>query len=362
MSPEMSQDAVPDQHPPVAATPTPGTVLAAHRREAGLTVAEVSDKLKLSKRQVEALEADDYRALPGNTFVRGFVRNYARLLGLDAQPLIQFLDSHLPKETSQAALPRLRDEALPVLRPGGGGSKMPALLGVAAGLAIVFGGVGAYWYYLQHGRFEPELMLKDSNEPEPVAAVPPQQAAPVAVTETPAPATTNTDTAAAAPEVAPTEAATSPAPASQTAAAPATTPPPAAAAATVPVAPPPVAAATAPTTAAQKPVAPVAAPTVPAVASSQTAAAPPPATPVPAAGNGDLRVVARQDSWVQVTDASGRRLINQVLSAGESRIVGGTPPYKVRIGNGPHTELYYKGKPTDLTPYIKVDVANLELN
>lgn len=359
MSPEMSHDAVPDQHTPVAATPTPGAVLAAHRREAGLSVADVSDKLKLSKRQVEALEADDYRALPGNTFVRGFVRNYARLLGLDAQPLIQFLDGHLPKETSQAALPRLRDEALPVLRPGGSGSKLPSLLGVVAGLAIVFGGIGAYWYYQQHGRVEPELTLKDTSEPEPVPASPVQQLAPQSTTANDSAAPVDASASVSQP-AAPVEtpaaapAGQAPVPAVTSGATPV---------ATVPAAVQPSSPAAAPTAPAQKPAVPAALATTTGPASSGTAAANVSTAPaVVPMTSGDLRVVARQDSWVQVTDATGRRLINQVLSAGESRSVGGTPPYKVRIGNGPHTELYYKGKPTDLTPYIKVDVANIELN
>ena len=38
--------------------------------------------MQQSARQVQALEADDYAMLPGRTFVRGFLRNYARLLGL----------------------------------------------------------------------------------------------------------------------------------------------------------------------------------------------------------------------------------------------------------------------------------------
>lgn len=74
-----------------------GQALKSGREAAGLTAAEVGEKLKLSARQIEALENDDFAALPGNTFVRGFVRNYARLVNLDPQPLLEQLSVLRPQ-------------------------------------------------------------------------------------------------------------------------------------------------------------------------------------------------------------------------------------------------------------------------
>lgn len=63
-----------------------------HAREAaGLSIDDVARQLKLAPRQVQALEAGDYAQLPGRTFVRGFLRNYARLLGLDGDALLATL-------------------------------------------------------------------------------------------------------------------------------------------------------------------------------------------------------------------------------------------------------------------------------
>jgi cytoskeleton protein RodZ len=42
---------------------------------------DVAAKLKLTARQIEALEQEDFSHLPSEVFVRGFVRNYARLVG-----------------------------------------------------------------------------------------------------------------------------------------------------------------------------------------------------------------------------------------------------------------------------------------
>jgi cytoskeleton protein RodZ len=62
---------------------TAGEQLRVAREAAGLTVADVASKLKLSSRQVGAIEAEDWTALPERTFTRGFFRSYARLLGVD---------------------------------------------------------------------------------------------------------------------------------------------------------------------------------------------------------------------------------------------------------------------------------------
>ena len=71
-----------------AATPSPGAQLRILREAAQLTVDDVAHQLKLARRQIVAIENDDLDALPGPTFVRGFIRNYARLLRIDAEPLL----------------------------------------------------------------------------------------------------------------------------------------------------------------------------------------------------------------------------------------------------------------------------------
>ncbi|HYN27305.1 MAG TPA: helix-turn-helix transcriptional regulator, partial [Burkholderiales bacterium] len=76
---------------PVAA----GAALLAERRRQGLSLGDVSRQLKLSVRQVEALERDDYSGFSGAVFVHGFIRNYAKLLNLGPDPLIRAADQIL---------------------------------------------------------------------------------------------------------------------------------------------------------------------------------------------------------------------------------------------------------------------------
>ena len=70
---------------------TAGELLVAARGARGLSIEAVAQQLKLSPRQVRALEQGDYGLLPGRTFVRGFVRNYARLVGLDPEHVLAAL-------------------------------------------------------------------------------------------------------------------------------------------------------------------------------------------------------------------------------------------------------------------------------
>jgi cytoskeleton protein RodZ len=75
----------PDVAPASAGAPatTAGVLLRRAREAADLSIDAVAQQLKLAPRQVKALEDCDFTALPGRTFVRGFIRNYARLLRLD---------------------------------------------------------------------------------------------------------------------------------------------------------------------------------------------------------------------------------------------------------------------------------------
>ena len=68
-----------------------GKVLREAREHLGLSVADAAYQTKLAPRQIEALEAEDFRSLPEMPFVRGFVRSYAKILQLDAQPLLAAL-------------------------------------------------------------------------------------------------------------------------------------------------------------------------------------------------------------------------------------------------------------------------------
>ena len=65
-----------------------GAYLEAAREAAGLTVAEISEKTHIKAQYLEAIEANDFEALPSKPFAIGFVRGFAEALGLDAAPVV----------------------------------------------------------------------------------------------------------------------------------------------------------------------------------------------------------------------------------------------------------------------------------
>lgn len=72
----------------VLATPPVGQALRQAREAQGISLDDAAVRLRLMHRQIEAMEADDFPSLGQPVFARGFVRNYARLLGLDPEPLL----------------------------------------------------------------------------------------------------------------------------------------------------------------------------------------------------------------------------------------------------------------------------------
>lgn len=68
---------------------TPGSLLLAQRETLELSLQHVADELNLTMHYVRALESDSYDKLPGDVFVKGYIRSYARLLGLDPDQMLE---------------------------------------------------------------------------------------------------------------------------------------------------------------------------------------------------------------------------------------------------------------------------------
>jgi cytoskeleton protein RodZ len=78
-----------------------GALLRQAREARGMSVETVGHAIKLAPRQVEAIEADAFDRLMNPTYARGFIRNYAALIGLDAQALLARLDQQHVRATPQ---------------------------------------------------------------------------------------------------------------------------------------------------------------------------------------------------------------------------------------------------------------------
>jgi cytoskeletal protein RodZ len=81
-----------------AAARTLGQTLASERERQGLSRSDAAQRLHMSAYQIEAIETGDYARLPKGTFLRGFVRNYAKILGLRAEEALALLPEHAPRD------------------------------------------------------------------------------------------------------------------------------------------------------------------------------------------------------------------------------------------------------------------------
>ena len=291
-----------------APAPTAGAILAHARHAAGLSIDDVAVQLKLAPRQVVALEHDDFAALPGRTFIRGFTRNYARLLRLDVDGVLDALPGELgsaPGAPSLAATSRAIGE-MPrerASRPGIARWLIPLIL-----IAIVAG--AAYYEFAR-----------------PPAAPTPEPAAPVA----PPPAVTVAPVTSAIPL-------------------------------DNPVRPPPDAATTAPTTAAPAPSTPA---TDVALASQPApgAAAVPAAETIAAPVRGNQLVLRfRGTSWVEVRDRNGGVVLSMTGSEGASREIAVATPADVTIGNAAAVDATWRGRPLDVAALSRQNVARFKLD
>ena len=317
----------------VAAAPSsPGAQLRRAREARGESVHEVAFALKLSPRQVDALERDDFDALPGMAFLRGFMRNYARHVGLDAAPLLDAVQRMAGQGSPDLSPIRNADGDLP-----SGGSRrsgsFPA--GLVVLVLLVLLAVGWYFDWFRTGT---SPSAETVVEPAPAFAPAPSQAIePQSAIQMTAPQPAAVDPAEDAPDQVP----------SGTAAADgesATAAPDAATDAAVETTPAGEAAA---------------APAADSVAASPAALAAAPAAT--AAGSGQLSFRFGADSWVEVRDASGTILHSGTNRAGSTRSVQGTAPFTLVVGNAANVTLEQDGQAVDLAAHVRGSVARLTL-
>lgn len=321
--------------PPADAAPLPtaGMILAHRREAAGLTIDDVALQLKLAPRQVVAIERDDFPSLPGRTFIRGFVRNYARLLKLDVDAVLDALPGEHgtpPDRPPLAATSRAMGE-LPrerAARPNIARWAIPLVL-----IAIV--AVAAYYEF----------------------ARPPASRAPPPVTPAPTAAPISNAVPLANPIRPETGAPTAPADQASVSPAPATAPIPETTSATPPSAPnaPATGAPAAPgPTTGSSPASPLATP-----AALVTVTATPAA---PDSARNTLALRFRGVSWIEVRDRSGSVVLSMTGSGGATREIVVATPGEVIVGNITAVDASWRGRALDLAGQAKQNVARIRLD
>ncbi|NWF11412.1 helix-turn-helix domain-containing protein [Pseudomonas salomonii] len=327
-------------HPEVVAANrvNPGETLRQARESNGWSLAEVALKLNLTATSLGNLEAGAFDKLPGHTFARGYIRAYAKLLGIDQTVLVQEFDQFTGTDSQGSNVHGLGRIEEPV-RVSHTILRIVSLL-----LLIAVVGGGFVWWQDQASQRTKDLtsnamehvevesadgttQIHPLDEPEDQAVAQGQAASQVpATTEQPTP-----------------EAGTAPA---ATAAVPAPT---------VPAAP--VAQAHTPTA----PAAPTQAPATSAPVAPAPAAISPPTTSALIAGDGHIQITFIADCWTQVTDGNGKVLFSGLKRKGDTLDQGGKPPLTLRLGFARGAQVAYNGQPVDVAPFTSGETARLKL-
>ncbi|MES2500800.1 MAG: RodZ domain-containing protein [Pseudomonadota bacterium] len=280
-----------------------GGALRVAREKQGLSLHDVASKLKISNKQIEAIEADHFAALPESTIVRGFIRNYAKLLKIDVEPLLDAYNVLVPNKEPLAF----------TIKPSSnmkvGEYKKPKLgqyLVLITLLILAFAAWFLYQQYIQ--KPSPTAPIGGIENLEPL----PEQALPAAErlessTELALPPAVSGDVLPTQPELTPNTSATPDA---------------------------------------QLTVDPVAA-----------------VIDAPALDNSVIRleIAASQETWVSIVDAQGKETYNKIIFAGSRETIETKSPSELVVGNAIGTNLMVNGKSVDLAPHTRVNVARLKL-
>jgi cytoskeleton protein RodZ len=323
-------------HPEVVAATrvNPGETLRQGRESNGWSLAEVAVKLNLTVISLGNLEAGAFDKLPGHTFARGYIRTYAKLLGMDQAVLVQQFDQHTGTDAQGSNVHSLGR----IEEPSRISHTILRIVSLLLLIAVVGGGF--VWWQDQTSLRTKDLIGLNPEHVEVEGADGTTQIHPLDEPEDQAvvQAQTESTTPLALPEGA------SEAPAAQTAQVPAATP--AAPVVATPVTP-------------AAPVAPVA-PVAPAPVVSAPVAPAPLAT-APVAGSGQVRIQYVSDCWTQVSDGNGKVLFSGLKRKGETVDVSGKPPFAVRLGFARGAQVSYNGQAVDVAPFTSGETARLKL-
>ncbi|NMZ96444.1 RodZ domain-containing protein [Pseudomonas lundensis] len=324
---------------PAVTRVNPGETLRQARENNGWTLAEVALKLNLTVSSLSNLEAGAFDKLPGHTFARGYIRAYAKLLGMDQAALVHEFDVYTGTDSTGSSVHSLGRIEEPV-RVSHTILRIVSLLLL---LAVIGGGF--LWWQDQTSMRAKDLVgltpehvevegadgttqIHPLDEPEDQAVAEAKTEGDAAVPAEPAGDQTGA-TALALPGVPEAPVAVAPAPA---------TPAPAAQAAPMPT-----------------PVTPVAPASVAAPAAPVTEAAP------AVAGAGKVGVQYTADCWTQVTDANGKVLFGGLKRKGDNLEVSGKPPLSLRLGYARGAQVTYNGQAVDVAPFTSGETARLKL-
>ncbi|MBA7738339.1 cytoskeleton protein RodZ [Escherichia marmotae] len=316
---------------------TTGARLRNAREQIGLSQQAVAERLCLKVSTVRDIEEDKAPADLASTFLRGYIRSYARLVHIPEEELLPGLEKQAPLRAAKVA--PMQSFSLGKRRKKRDGWLMTFTWLV---LFVVIGLSGAWWWQDHKAQQEEITTMADQS----TAELNNNQSQSV-----PLDTATDQNSTTTSPSAAETTVTNTQAPA-------VTTPVPAVDPQQNAVVPP--SQANVDTAATTTPAAPVATTTPDAAAPLPTDQA---AVTTPAADPNALVMNFTADCWLEVTDATGKKLFSGMQRKGGNLNLAGQAPYKLKIGAPAAVQIQYQGKPVDLSRFVRTNqVARLTLN
>lgn len=313
----------------------PGAQLAAHRQARGFTIEQVANQLNLAPRQIQALEEDNYAALPGIVIARGFIRAYAKLLKVDPAPLVSQMqgEAATPMESShikQALSGSFSESHLPTAARSGSLSK--GVIATMLAVVVIIAAFVAYWLGWLPGLSEFATETSEKAKTPHSSQAPQTNAPSISHSEILPPAAAQGAQSAA---FAAKEASLPNHPVTNEAQAP--VPAAASASAEASVAPAPI----------QKQESHDNTPVKPETGAPQ--------------GKNLLVIKAQEDTWVEARAADNTVLISHLIPAGSTETLSVNKPISLTIGNAGGVEMTLRGNPVDVKRTAKNNVAHINL-
>ena len=308
-------------------TELPGRRLREQRENNHLSQDEAAHHLRLDVQLIIALEDDDYSRLPSPAYICGYLRSYARLLKLPEDEIVQAY-SH-GKQIDAALIPQ--SVSIPAKKP----INTAFIKTVIITIIIVLVVVGLYLAADKFDLFGPIRTQKSSKLSMPVVpkALEQQSKDTVAADET----TIQTQADAKDSEV-------------QQSPPSLTTEPGKTVVEALPTPKTKILDTSSPTLTPQAGVA--AKPTTEA-----TTANTPAQKAAPSVKTAQLRLHFNGDSWVEVTDKTGKRLVYHLVTKDTELNLTGEPPFTILLGNAPEVQVFYDGKEFDHSRYHRGEIA-----
>jgi cytoskeleton protein RodZ len=295
-----------EQSPQAEQVMLAGTILKQKREALGLTQKQIADRLRLRVAIIQKIESNEFDGEQVATFTRGYLRSYAKAVGIDEQEVLGTIENHSAAQHSEQPMQSFSKKTNKEKHDS-------RIMKLTWGIGVVIIGISSVWW-LQNQQKDTLSEIADTSSNDPAFEVEAPATEKIATLEAelvdqdPRVKTLDVSAIVATPEASQTEA-----------------------------------------------------PAEVEVAEVVEQAEPAVAEPKPANGLTNLTMSFSGDCWIQVKDADGKTVSTGIKKAGDNLSLDGKAPFKVILGAPEKVSMTLASEPVDLSGYTSGKVARFTL-